>query len=107
MPLLGLGRFRQKSAPAAPLTEEGDAWHLGCSVEAKEARPMQNAVAAVPSVPVARAHDRRGAARAILFKVDHPRAIDRYIDYFGSPPGTVPAIDAPSSFERLTARTPA
>jgi len=47
---------------------------------------MQEAIAAVPRIRIARARDEEGrVARAILFKVDHPRAIDRYIDYFGGP----------------------
>lgn len=29
----------------------------------------------------------RGLARPLLFKVDHPRSIDRHIDYFGTGAG--------------------
>jgi hypothetical protein len=34
----------------------------------------------------AQRHPRAGRSRG-LFKIDHPRAIDRYIDYFGGPTG--------------------
>ena len=42
-------------------------------------------VSSNPRVRVSRARDARGAIRVTLFKVDHPRAIDRHIDYFGAP----------------------
>ena len=41
-----------------------------------------------PTVRVSRARDTRGATRVMLFKVDHPRAIDQHIDFFGEPPAT-------------------
>jgi hypothetical protein len=31
--------------------------------------------------------DATGEQPAILYKMDHPRSIDRYIDYFGEPRG--------------------
>jgi hypothetical protein len=64
---------------------------------------MQNAIAAVPSVRVARARDRRGAAGTILFKVDHARAIDRYIDYFGSSSPAPLVAETTDRSPRLTA----
>ena len=43
---------------------------------------MPNATTS-PTVRVSRARDARGATRLVLFKVDHPRAIDQHIDFFG------------------------
>ena len=37
----------------------------------------------------------RGMARLLLFKADHPRSIDRYIDYFGAGLGTARAAIDP------------
>jgi len=42
-------------------------------------------VTTIPTVRVSRARDARGVTRVTLFKVDHPRAIDRHIDFFGTP----------------------
>jgi len=42
-------------------------------------------VTSIPTVRVSRARDAHGVTRVTLFKVDHPRAIDRHIDFFGSP----------------------
>ena len=39
------------------------------------------AVSASPSALVRELHD--GAGREVLYKADRPRAIDRYIDFFG------------------------
>ena len=46
---------------------------------------MPNAIAALSTIRKVHAPDERRIAGAIFFKVDHPRAIDRYIDYFGAP----------------------
>jgi len=37
----------------------------------------------------------RGMARSLFFKADHPRSIDRYIDYFGVGPRTAGAAMDP------------
>jgi hypothetical protein len=69
---------------------------------------MPNAIAAVPSMRVSRARDRRGVARTILFKVDHARPIDQYIDYFGLPSAErARAPWADTLLEGLLARKPA
>lgn len=41
----------------------------------------------------AAASTRARDARRLLFKADHPRGIDRYIDYFGGAGGTQAAAD--------------
>src|SRR5262245_28796730 len=48
----------------------------------QEVALMPNASAAMRKV---HAPDEHRVARAIFFKADHPRFIDRFIDYFGSP----------------------
>ncbi len=48
---------------------------------------MPNAMTS-PTVRVSRARDARGVARVSLFKVDHPRAIDEHIDFFGEASGS-------------------
>jgi hypothetical protein len=58
---------------------------------------MPNATS--PTVSVSRARDARGVARVSLFKVDHPRAIDEYIDFFGERSGR--RSRRPSSGESL------
>ena len=49
-------------------------------------------VSSSPTVRVSRARDAHGVARVPLFKVDHPRPIDRHIDFFGAPT-RVPSSD--------------
>jgi hypothetical protein len=46
--------------------------------------PNVNYVSSSPTVRVSRARDAHGVTRVPLFKVDHPRAIDRHIDFFGT-----------------------
>ena len=48
---------------------------------------MPNATTS-PTVRLSRARDARGATRLMLFKVDHPRAIDQHIDFFGERPAS-------------------
>ena len=52
---------------------------------------------ALPSSPPAQA---RWHGRELFFKTDHPRAIDRYIDYFGGLPRSQGADGDPCG-ERL------
>jgi hypothetical protein len=49
-------------------------------------------VISIPTVHVSRARDAHGVTRVTLFKVDHPRAIDRQIDFFGTPTVARPAV---------------
>jgi hypothetical protein len=68
---------------------------------------MGNALARVSRISVS---PRRGTsgARAILFKADRPRAVDRYIDYFGSSRAErAPTSLANTLLDELLARTPA
>jgi hypothetical protein len=69
---------------------------------------MPNAIAGVPSVRRSRTRDRHGVRRTTLFKVDHARVIDRYIDYFGSPHAERTRVSWANTFlEGLMARRPA
>jgi hypothetical protein len=50
------------------------------------------------------ASSRARQARRLLFKADHPRAIDRCIDYFGGAGGAVMAVDDDQCGETLLER---
>jgi hypothetical protein len=55
------------------------------------------------TVPKSTAFTRTRESRRLLFKTDHPRAIDRYIDYFGGAGGASMADETcgESLLERL------
>jgi len=51
-----------------------------------------------------RVSDARPEAREVLFKPDHPRAIDQHIDYFGGAGASPAATDDDSCGEALLER---